>query len=317
MINKNKTMKNLYLKINLLLFSFFLFYSCEKEQDVSITRQVNNVEASISSNKYEGYVPGYDKQALESISCSDECRDSILAILENSFTKISLKSTEGKAGVFIANAGYTDRSTGIRYFETQNINIIMDCEDNNPASSKSGWTGASLVNGAKNVELVFFLTDISLFSPMRDYDYAILRLDANLPNGVSSFTRYFDNEDDDNNNKTIYDEGNMHLPTYINSYGPCTFEANTKLMFYYFPKNPNTSNTHLSDDVGISYGVLGSFGDYQGYIISDDEDKNNKNTMYAEMYNRTTGTYTRGSYGNISGLIEVGANTKLYICRND
>jgi hypothetical protein len=307
----HKIMKIKHLKLFIAILFFSVFFSCEKEEDLSISDQVSIVESSINNNKFEGYVPNYDKQALENIPCGDDLSDSILAILANSNSKISLKSTSGKAGVLISSV--ISRDNGIVVCSNPHLQVHMDCEDNNPASKQSGWTGGSIVDGNKNIDLVFYITDVSNFTFLKDYSYAILRLDANLPTGVSSFTRNFDNEDKNNVNKAILEEIG-YMPKYVDSYGPCVFNSNTRLLFYYFPKN-SSSSTNTFPYLGVSYGVLGSFGSNQGYIYSDDEDKDNKNSMYAQLYNRTTGTYTSSINKNISGIIDVGSNTKLYMSK--
>ena len=65
--------------------------------------------------------------------------------------------------------------------------------------------------------------------------------------------------------------------------------------------------------LGISYGVLGSFGSNQGYIYSDDEDNGNANWCYTtHIFGTWSGYYNTGY---IKSYMYVNNNTKLYLSK--
>ena len=136
-------------------------------------------------------------------------------------------------------------------------------------------------------------------------DYAILNLSTNLPYGVSAIRRYFDNEDNNNVNWTKLNGSNIS-----GWYGDCHFGSNTRLSWYYYPK---TTSSSPWPTLGLTWGVLGRFST-QGSIYFDDEDRNNINWCYLEKWNDNTYTWDSGYSGNIPNIMDVGSNTRLYIC---
>lgn len=231
-------------------------------------------------------------------SASQEVKDQIRAELENSYSKIKVKNNGNRVGVF------KDGSCG----PYEVLDVFMDCEDDEPRrTEKFGWTGDSYVTTMKNVHLKFCVVEGEYFV-RTNFDYAVLQLYLFLPQEVSRFERYFDNENQSNTNHTtlngIEKEG---------WYGYCHFSENTLLSFYYYPKTSITSELPL---LPISYGVLGRFGPHQGYIRTDDEDNNNENENHAWMELWIDdGYYESGYTGNIENIMEVGVNTRLYISK--
>jgi hypothetical protein len=296
-----KILKALPIVIAILIFFHF---GCTKNDESNVgevnlqTEELLKVETIYQEGdiKYEGPV---DQPKVES-SSSQALKDKIKLELDKSFSKqVSYAKNAGNLiGVF------KDGSCG-SYLE---LLVNMDCEDSNPNSDDYGWTGSSIVTDTyKNVQLYFCVVDNSYFV-QTNVDYAILNLTSNLPSGVSRIVRYFDNEDSSNGNWTHYDGS-----SYSGWFGDSWFGANTRLSFYYYPH----TTYHAFPSLGINFGVLGRFGDAddQGYILSDDEDSGNANWCYKDIWNGTS--WTSGYSGNITNIMDVNANTKLYICKGE
>ena len=232
---------------------------------------------------------------------SDEYKEKIRITLDHAVSKKTtyLKSGSDYVGV-VANGGCGTYST---------FNVTMDCEDSNNKSSINGWHGDFSCDG--NVYLRFCLVDRSFFGFVKGTDYAVLDVsNSTLPFGVSEIIRYFDNEDSNNKNSLTV---NGVVQPKGQWYGQSWFEYNTRLGLYYYPSSDFSGGSFPS--LGISYGVFGKFGNNQGWIYSDDEDSGNANWCYLNRYIKYTGQYQYASTGNIPNIVDVGANTKLYLSK--
>jgi len=286
----------LFLSFIFVITLFFLI-SCEKEQDnieteTSLTEEIGKVETIYQEGdiKIENVNEGSKIESDADFSLKDKIRDE----LEASYSKTHiLKSGSNSVGVFKSG------SCG----SWPVLDVFMDCEDKNPATSTSGWVGDSYRDGNKNVHLQFCVVDNAYFEHT-NVDFAVLNLEGNLPWGISRIARYFDNEDKNNTNSVTYNGS-----SYSGWLGDCHFGGNTRLSFYYYPK----TSSHSFPSLGISYGVLGRFGSDQGSIYTDDEDKNNANWCYLDLFNGSS--YNSAYSGNIANIMDVGRNTRLYISK--
>ncbi|MCY1015908.1 hypothetical protein [Pyxidicoccus sp. MSG2] len=163
--------------------------------------------------------------------------------------------------------------TGTCPGNVETIRINMDNEDRAEASNVSGWVGATNVDGNGNINYVFCRVDGTQFHSLAaansaNYNYAVLKLDQSCPEGAVEFSRYFDNED--NNNKNSY-SGNI-FPNVVNN--------NSTLRFCLFKGDGSIASAFPS--LGFEYGVFAAsqfvFTSARGYIYSDDEDGNNANS---------------------------------------
>lgn len=181
--------------------------------------------------------------------------------------------------------------------------IYMDDEDHNNASSVVGWVGASV----KGTRFRFCRIDGSNFRPLASASaantsayYAVLKMGSQCPNGSFEFSRYFDNEDNNNNNSTVGD------------IEPSSQSANTTLVFCLFKyATPGAATMSSFPAIGISYGVFADYGTTfplalsKGYIQTDDEDNNNKNSYSANadwIY-------------DAQRIVSAGNNTRLGVAR--
>jgi hypothetical protein len=152
------------------------------------------------------------------------------------------------------------------------VSFFMDNQDNG-GSYVSGWVGGTSLDGNRNTRLVFCRVGGNQFRSLASYstgraNYAVLKLGASCPPGSVEFSRYFDNEDDNNKNSytgTIW-------PNTSSSYG-------TELRFCLF-KGDGTTSTTLPN-VGFDYGVFAGydfgFTSARGVIYTDDENSSNAN----------------------------------------
>jgi hypothetical protein len=241
-----------------------------------------------------------------------ELRESIALALEYSVskTKTLLKSGASYVGVF--------KSGSCGSYSV--IDIVMDLEDDDPTSSKIWWTGDSYVTSTKNVHLMFCMVDGWNFVKKANKTYAVLALDGGALSGDNVIQRYFDNEDEDNENKAYKDGvliASASDPEYI---GNCIMGSDSKLVFVYFPQG-GTDTSPFPYFSGISsYGVLGTFGFYAGSIHTDDEDDNNANWLQTWIWNPSTykhviTTYYSGTSPVPTLFSEIGGNTTLKISK--
>ena len=155
--------------------------------------------------------------------------------------------------------------------------IRLDAEDDDPATrvvDKDGNTvntkpvGIS-ITGNKDVVFRFCAVD-TVALPQARYDYAVLSLDSECPEGSYRVSRKHDTEDDENANsysgqiwpnKTNYDN------------------HNAKLYYCFVPKNSSAPSS-LYPFVDGEFGVFGRYSNsIVGYhkLVIDDEDDDNSN----------------------------------------
>lgn len=161
------------------------------------------------------------------------------------------------------------------------IRIYMDDEDSGNANNHWGWLGAIQQN--RNTTFRFWKVDGRNFKPFSkpaNYDirsiYAVLKLGDYCPSGSFEISRYFDNEDDSNNNSN---SGNIS-PNYQNK--------NTRLRFCVFLSGYETMNQFPDVAKGRPYGVFAP-SDFSkaleiGFMHTDDEDTKNNNSWNGDSW---------------------------------
>ena len=203
------------------------------------------------------------------------------------------------------------------------LHIYMDCEDDKNASSvlqpqppiPYGPVGShpySLDNNG-NVNLHFCVVPRSHFHLVKYQVYGVLQ----VTNELERFTlvHYIDNEDDKNKNSTTYNGQK------VSNLGSNVFASNTTLVWTIFDDYSGTAAKTSMPNIG-GY-VLGKLRYEQddlyhlnriGYLKSDDEDNNNKNS--ASVIIRTPDLISVENVVNIKGtwakdLIRVDKNTEF------
>jgi hypothetical protein len=296
------------LKITVVIALLFLF-SCKKEPNEkqnepnvnTLTDEIDKVVTIYQEGdiKLENIVdPDYKK--IET-SAPESYKEKVRQELEKSYSKQTtyLKSANNTVGVI--------RSGTCGSY--QELYVHMDCEDSGAASSYTGWTGDCLVNSSKNIILRFCVVSGVDFGPTT-HNYAILNLGFNaLPIGVTRVVRLFDNEDTHNKNSATIAGSTVGLV------GDCNFYYDTQLSFYLYPGDP--SYTTPLPNLGFTYGVFGNWASTdndKGKIFSDDEDNNNGNELYWQVWDRWGTLQPRQDIQGITSIImKNGANTDIYI----
>lgn len=168
-------------------------------------------------------------------------------------------------------AGESDIPEGI---VKEKIMIYMDDEDKNNEDKHNGWIGA--ISQDRNTTFRFWRVDGRKLKPFSQPEnpnlreiYAVLKLGDYCPCGSYEFTRYFDNEDNNNTNK------------YSGNISPNWQNRNTGLKFCIFIAGYDTMNTFPNIAQNHPYGVFAA-PDFKhsletGYLHTDDEDHDNAN----------------------------------------
>lgn len=158
------------------------------------------------------------------------------------------------------------------------IEIHMDDEDKDNANSRGGWIGATISD--RNTTFRFCRVSGTLFKALSvlnypNNHYAVLSLGSVCPGGSVPFSRYFDNEDDTGGNAN-WSRGDIY---------PNFSRENTRLYFCLFRSSGDTMSSF--PDIGMSYGVFAASGFSkalaEGYVHTDDQDKNNANSYSADI----------------------------------
>jgi hypothetical protein len=251
------------LKITCVLALFFL-YSCEKDENDTNSNTITKQIVALETTYKEGdakiefpWYPGFQK--------NERVLDEGLTLkvrneLEKSYSKQTTYLKSGMKNVGVIKDG----SCG----PYQELYIFMDCEDSGAASSQTGYHGDSYVNvnSSRNAYLYFCVVSWAFFQAT-NVDYAVLNLqDGNWPTGVSKITNVMINESNGNINRCTLN-GSDKKNTLI---GETQVTSDlTYLGYYYYPK---VSTSTPFPNLGINYGVFGSFGANQGTIFVDNED---------------------------------------------
>ena len=288
------------------ILSAFIFVNCEQDseeinQQQTLTQEIEKIETIFKEGdiKIENDL---SEEKIETLA-SPELKAKLETELLKSYTKqttYSKTSALGFVGVF------RDGSCG----SYEELYVKMDCEDRRTNSYQGGYTADSGVVDAHHENVVFRFCFVPNSFNRTTYDFAVLNVSSTVPSGISRITRHFDNEDNRNGNILLRNNVRKYGFTKI---GSNYFYKNTILSFLYYPR---VSRTNTPPSLGFPYGVLGRFGNAQGYIRSDDEDSKNANWCKILKYNDATNRYNQEtSSGNITNIMDVGSNTKLYISR--
>lgn len=183
------------------------------------------------------------------------------------------------------------------------VTITMDDEDDSNNNDSDGWIGGT--ESGDNTTFHFCRVSGTSFKPLTTSAdstkyYAVLMLGTSCPNGSLKGYRYFDNEDDSNNNSST---GTISPSSTADSY--------TKMYFCMFMTGSSSSATMSSFPTltsGFKYGVFGtsSFSKAvdSGWVYTDDEDDSNNNAYSASGFSTAA-----------QQIISSGSNTKLKMAR--
>jgi hypothetical protein len=179
------------------------------------------------------------------------------------------------------------------------ISIGFDDEDNNNASSVTGWTGA-IVKSAIGTTFGFCRVDGNQFHSLPTRDYAVLQLGATCPAGSVSIFRVFDNE---HNNNVNWSSGNI---------SPNIMGPPAQIYFCFFRSGVTPTMTSFPS-LYVPYGVFAAppslMGLSTGVVHTDDEDINNNDYTYTTAAG--VNLFANIIYGTENGTIYGPKNTNL------
>lgn len=173
---------------------------------------------------------------------------------------------------FASNVGVIPHGEGCPS-GTDEIRIYHDDEDYRNYNHYSGWKGAFTIGTDTN--MVFCRARGTSFGELdgsgtRD-DYALLQLGLFCPKGGETVVRYFDNEDDYNQNT---DNGWFKVLPNVNFLG-------RNWVMFFCDYDDGSGQLSQMPDLGYAYGVFATSNFSQqiatGYFYKDDEDAGNVN----------------------------------------
>lgn len=307
------------LKVTMSLALVFLF-SCTKEQNepnlASLTDEFRKVETAYKEGDYKIETTSGVNDSKVVTQASNEYKEKVQQIL----SKYSKQTTYLKNATdwVVYTVGVIKNLNGTCGPYTE-LAIFMDCEDSGHNSRAYNWVGASVVDGNGNVTLRICMVNQDYFNNTTS-DYAVLKLSTitawqnSAWEGPNRIIANIDNEDSGNANSTTLN--GVLIEPYQNPLGDCHFFYDTKLGFY---KYPGVAYGQAFPSLGIGYGVFGQIGPVanKGRIHLDDEDKNNKNSLYTQVYNKSTYSLepTQTRVYSVPGIIDQGTNTELYMSK--
>lgn len=286
-------------------------FSCSDEDinadSYSLTAEIEKIETSYfeGAKKYEGKT---DDAKIETVLPPEE-----LNLLIEGIVGESEEYVKGKRPYHAtARTDFNGYDVGVVPLSGacpvgyEQLEIFMDCEDKNPATSLSKLPGTSanqwgvVVDGSRNIRFKFCRVDGRLFKPFAQQDgsdqsYALLRL-GNLapavPAGAYQYSviRNFDNEDRRNKNSSIGDIA----PNVVNSNTTLRFSVRVGTSAMADPSGAWITGFPASSAVftdGGTYGVFTSpYVSTSGWsstgreyrIFTDDEDSSNGNWAYLD-----------------------------------
>ena len=187
--------------------------------------------------------------------------------------------------------------------------ITIDVEDKNNKSkvlpgSEGAPLGITFVGNNNNVKFQYCAVSAKNL-PRTVYDYVVLKLDSNCPDGTYSFTRHHDAEDSDNAN------------SYVGAIWPSKVYRDVDLEYCFVP---GTVNTTTKFPFGTQYGVFAKPPSWvspnivHSAVYIDDEDHNNGNKLYYNFDEKSHSDVVSGIL-NIVELNDNGRNTIYRVIR--
>jgi hypothetical protein len=304
------------LKVTMSLALLFLF-SCTKEQNEpnlsSLTDEFKKVETAYKEGDYKIETTSGVNDSKVVTLASDEYKEKVQQILRKYSKQTTYLKNASDYVVHIVGVIKNLNGTCGPYTEYA---IFMDCEDSRHNSYAYNWVGASNVDGNGNVTLRICMVNQDYFNNTTS-NYAVLKLSTSdwqysAFEGPNRIIAKIDNEDSGNANSTTIN--GVPIKPYNDPEG--NFSYDTKLGFYNYP---GRADGLAFPNLGIGYGVFGQIGPVanRGKIYLDDEDDNNANSLYTQLYNNSTHSLdpTQTRVYSVPGIIDQSTNTTLYMSK--
>ena len=210
------------------------------------------------------------------------------------------------------------------------IRIYYDCEDKRNHTNSGGYVGGWHIT--HNITMRFCMVPANLFKRTKNY-YAVMNFspDTHFQNDerhkdVGLLHVYMDAEDSDSGTDIFYTKngGREERDKYGFYSHKARVEGDGNLSFQLFYFKPNNNSTESYPDLGFDYGVFGVLypenkenEHRQGYVYSDDEDKNNGDYMCQVVDKEYTSLEDADKLGafDFYGIIKVDGNTTFHIAK--
>lgn len=245
----------------------------------------------------EGCPQGREEVPVEAMAASP-ARLTSGGVLVSSRTNSGLSTQSGAHDV-----GIIPQSSSGCPLGSEHLYISLDDEDQNNASSVSGWTG-EISRYSTGTTFGFCRVNGDLFKGFNFADYAVLQLGTSCPAGSFGFRRDF------------YDEQNHNHSWASGNIAPNQSGPVTTMHFCFFPASGGANSMVTFPNFYVPYGVFaGTYSGWQatGMVAIDDED-DNPNLDATTISNSTfTLGITQIVYGtdNITG----GRNSRVRVAK--
>lgn len=210
------------------------------------------------------------------------------------------------------------------------VRVFYDCEDNNSSTRSKGFKGAWDVN--TNINMRYCLVPVTEFK-RTDKWYGVVNFsskkvvkDDNENADVALISVYMDSQDGKNPLTRIYYTEHNEKEVQISGKGNMELVGNYNLSFEIFAFASKKGAVPNYPEFGFEYGVFGKlykddeetpaqnyyYSNDQGYVISDDEDTNNSNSITALFENKYVEVPKDKSY---HGTVISNKNTTFFISK--
>lgn len=201
------------------------------------------------------------------------------------------------------------------------LEIMMDDSDFTKNSAVTDWTGGIYVDGHKNTHFFFCKVDGTKFKPYTNdpnqkYEYAVIKLGTDCPNGSVEFGRYFDNQDGYSDEEFFWTRWVSNANWYRGDISPNWQNRHgTMLRFCLFRYGTDTLLDSASGqvnwpDLGFSYGVFAGKefpAAAHGTVFTDDQNGSGKESHFEIPASLDASSV----YGIVDGYPHSGDDTTL------
>ena len=192
-------MKHNIFDISAVIFVIIMFTTSFIDSDIkvesNITNDIQQIEQQYAtmppdSGKKKINEPIYNENyiKIEDTTTQNNFNKKIETVINNSYSKTKVINSNNVLYGVIKDAtcqGFPE------------LDVFMDCEDHNPATTSHGWTGSSYVDNAKNVMFKLCVVD-GLSFHKTNVDYAVLNLGTGMtPEGAVPELVWITNEQGD------------------------------------------------------------------------------------------------------------------------
>lgn len=230
--------------------------------EVSVSNEIKKVETLFAGNIEEGKNESEYSDEGEKIETNMSIEDRLVYydyISRNGINNKPIASFSPASRSWAGGSGLVLKPKGVKCFPYDELILYMDCEDHKEKSYTSGNTGETFVDSNGNVHFFFCIVPQSL------------TYGGGLNQYHTTFKRFFDCEDSDNDNRLYINGIRMQNNIINNTDLGITGDGRGNITFHF---NLDGSN---NDGYG-RFGGRNGTDPSEGIIHTDDEDNNNQNS---------------------------------------